>query len=118
MKLYHKGSGKKYTPPKHFDMTSEVVFGPDSGCNNAAISISTLKKGAGSDDDVHEVSDQIFYILQGAMNVYAEGKFLHRVSAGDAIMIEAGDIHAVLNEGDEDCIFYSVTTPPIEDRMK
>jgi quercetin dioxygenase-like cupin family protein len=99
-------------------MTSEMVFDPDSNSKNAAISISTLKKGAGSYDDVHEHSDQIFYILQGTMNVYAENKFLYSVSAGDAILIEAGDIHAVLNEEDEDCIFYSVTTPPILNRMK
>ena len=114
MKIYHKGSGKKYTPLNHFDMTTEVVFNPEMGSEHANITISTLKKGAGSHDEVHESSDQIFYVLQGVISVYAHGQLLHRVLAGDAIMVQAGEVHAVTNEHDEDCIFYAVTVPPLE----
>ncbi|OQB24365.1 MAG: Cupin domain protein [Firmicutes bacterium ADurb.Bin182] len=114
MKIYKKGTGEKYTPFSHFDMTTEVIFNPDLGCKKANITLSTLKKGAGSFDEVHEHSDQIFYVLKGQMKVYAGGKLLHTVSQGDAIMVEAGEVHAVINEDDEECVYYAVTVPPLD----
>ena len=114
MKIHKKETGEKYTPFNHFDMTTEVIFNPAMGCKNMNITLSTLQKGAGSSDEVHEYSDQAFYVLAGTMSVYSEGTLLHRVSAGDAILVEAGEVHAVLNEHDEECVYYAVTVPPLE----
>ncbi len=114
MKVYRKDTGEKYTPFTHFNMTTEVIFNPDKGCKQANITLSTLEKGAGSTDEIHDHSDQIFYILQGQMKVFAEGKLLEVLNKGDAIMVEAGDKHAVINELDEQCIYYAVTVPPLD----
>lgn len=114
MKIYKQGTGKKYTPFNHFGMTTEAVFNPELGSKHVNITISTIPKGAGSDDEVHENSDQIFYVMSGIMSVFCEGKLLHTVEKGNAIMIEAGDVHAVMNESDEDLVFYAVTAPPLE----
>ena len=114
MKVYKKGEGEKYTPFDHFGMTTQVVFNPELGCEKANITLSTLPKGGGSVDELHENSDQIFYILQGELKMSAEGKLLHILSVGDAVMVEAGDIHAVINNGDEDCTFLAITVPPLD----
>ena len=114
MKVYRKDTGEKYTPFTHFGMTTQVIFNPDMGFKKANITLSTLKKGAGSSDEVHEYSDQVFYILQGQMKVFADGELLQTVSQGDAILVEAGDKHAVINELDEECIYYAVTVPPLD----
>ena len=114
MKVYRKGSGKKYTPFSHYNMTTQVIFNPDMGCKNANITLSTISKGAGSVDEVHENSDQIFYVLQGEMKVSANGELLQVLHEGDAIMVEAGDPHAVTTDGEEECIYYAVTVPPLE----
>ena len=114
MKIYRKGTGKKYMPFTHFGMTTEVIFNPEMGCKKVNITLSILKKGAGSTDEIHDYSDQVFYVLQGQMKVFAEGKLLETVNKGDAIMVEAGDKHAVLNELDEECIYYAITVPPLE----
>ena len=114
MKIYRKGTGEKYTPFTHFNMTTEVIFNPDMGCKKANITLSTLTKGAGSTDEIHEHSDQVFYVLQGQMKVYAKGELLATVNKGDAVMVEAGEPHAVLNEIEEECMYYAVTVPPLD----
>ncbi len=114
MKVYCKGAGERYTPFSHFGMTTQVIFNPESGCKHANITLSTVQKGAGSVDEVHENSDQVFYVLKGEARVSANGKLLHVLHEGDAIMIEAGDIHAVTNECDEDCVYIAVTVPPLD----
>ena len=114
MKVYRKDSGERYTPFDHFGMTTQVVFNPDGGCEKANITLSTLPQGGGSVDEVHESSDQIFYMLKGQMKISANGELLHTVHAGDAVLITAGDIHAVINDGEEDCTFLAITVPPLE----
>ena len=114
MKVYRKGTGEKYTPFNHFDMTTQVIFNPDTGCPKVNATLTTLKKGAGSNDEVHETSDQLFFMLQGTMNVFARGSLIETLNAGDALLVDAGDIHAVRNEEDTDVIFLAITVPPLE----
>jgi len=115
MKVYRKGTGEKYTPFTHFDMTTEVIFNPAMGCEKVNITLSVLQKGAGSTDEIHPYSDQVFYMLQGQMQVFAEGKLLQTLNKGDAILVQAGDKHAVINPIDEECIYYAITVPPLEE---
>lgn len=114
MKVYRKGTGEKYTPFDHFDMTTQVIFNPEGGSKHANVTLSTLGKGSFSVDEVHENSDQIFYIIKGEMKVSAHGELLQVLHEGDALMVEAGDVHAVVNDGEEDCVFCAITVPPLE----
>ncbi|HSR12897.1 MAG TPA: cupin domain-containing protein [Thermodesulfobacteriota bacterium] len=114
MKFYRKGTGEKYTPFDHFGMATQVIFNPDGGCNKANVTLSTLPKGAGSNDEVHEKSDQIFYMLRGTMTVSAKGRVLAKVSEGDGVFVEAGDVHSVRNDGDVPAVYLAVTVPPLD----
>ncbi len=114
MKVYRKGSGEKYTPFDHFDMTTQVIFNPETGSPKANVTLTTLPKGSGSHDEVHENSDQLFYMIQGNMKVYAQDKLIYTVKEGDAVLVTAGDIHAVRNEDDEDVKFVAITVPPLD----
>lgn len=114
MQVYRKNSGEKYTPFDHFNMQTQVIFNPQGGCTKANVTLTTLPKGSGSNDEVHPNSDQIFYMLQGIMNVSAHGNLLHILNAGDAILVKAGETHAVINEHEEDVKFVAVTVPPLE----
>ncbi len=113
MKVYQKGTGEKYMPFDHFGMSTQVLFNPDLGSPKANITLSTLPKNGGSHDEVHEASDQYFYIVKGSLKMSAHGKLLYTLREGDAIMVEAGDVHAVINENDEDCVFVAITVPPL-----
>lgn len=114
MKFYRNGSGEKYTPFDHFDMTTQVIFNPETGSPKANVTLSTLEQGSGSHDEVHPNSDQIFYILTGTLNVMAEGAMLGSAGPGDAVLVSAGDVHAVGNGGEGPCSFVAITVPPLE----
>lgn len=114
MNIYRGGSGEKYTPFSHYDMTTQVVFNPQGGCPKANVTLSTLRKGAGSNDEVHDHSDQMFYVIRGSMSVYAGGEHKAQVEQGDAILVQAGEAHSVVNHQDGECVYYAVTVPPLE----
>lgn len=114
MKIYRNSTGEKYTPFDHFDMKTQVIFNPDGGCKKANVTLSTLSKGSGSHDEVHEHSDQIFYIIQGSLQIYSRGQLLADLHQGDAALVEAGDIHAVRNEEELDAVLLVVTVPPLD----
>jgi len=114
MRVYRKDTGEKYTPFNHFGMATQVIFNLDTGSEHANVTLSTIPKGAGSDDEVHDSSDQIFYIIRGEMKVSANGELLDVLHAGDGLLVEAGDAHAVANDGDEDCVFCCITVPPLD----
>lgn len=114
MKVYRKDTGEKYTPFSHFGMTTQVIFNPDGGCKHANITLSTISRGSGSVDEVHENSDQIICVLKGELKVSANGRLLHVLHPGDAVMIEAGDIHATTNDCEEECAYYCITVPPLD----
>ena len=114
MKVYRKGSGEKYTPFDHFNMTTQVIFNPETGSSKANVTLTTLAKGSGSNDEIHENSDQILYMIQGTMKIYAHDELIYSVKEGDAVLVTAGDIHAVRNEDEEDVKFIAITVPPLD----
>jgi len=114
MKVYRKGTGEKYTPFDHFDMTTQVIFNPETGSPKANVTLTTLAKGSGSNDEIHENSDQLLYMIQGTMKIYAHDELISTIKEGDAALVSAGDTHAVRNEDEEDVKFIAVTVPPLE----
>ena len=114
VKVYRKNTGERYTPFNHFDMTTQVIFNPEGGCPKVNCTLSTFKKGARSDDEIHERSDQIFYMIQGTVKVYAHNRLIETLNAGDALLVHAGDTHAVRNEDDQEAVFFVVTVPPLD----
>lgn len=114
MKIYRRGTGEKYTPFNHYAMETQVVFNPEGGCRRANCTLTTLPKGSGSHDEVHEGSDQIFYMIRGSMRIYARGALPAEVGEGDAVFVEAGEAHSVRNEEDRDAVFFAVTVPPLD----
>ena len=87
MQIYREGTGEKYTPFNHFDMTTQVIFNPEGGCPKVNVTLTTLPEGSGSVDEIHEHSDQIFYMVQGTMNVYAHDELLETLTVGDAMLV-------------------------------
>ncbi len=114
MKVHRKGTGEKYTPFNHFDMSTQVIFNPDNGSKKANVTLSTVKGGAGSVDEVHENSDQIFVVLTGEMTVMSEGVLVDKLYEGDALLVSAGDIHAIINTSEADCSYIAITVPPLD----
>ena len=100
MKFYRNGSSEMYTPFAHFDMTTRVICDPETGSNRANCALSTLEKGSGSGDEVRSNSDQIFNVLASTLNILAKGVLRGAAGPGDAVLVTAGDAHAVGNGGE------------------
>ncbi len=82
MKIFRRGTGEQYTPFDHFGMETQVIFNPEGGCPKANITLSRFPKDSGSNDEVHEDSDQVFYIIQGKLKFCARGQVMAEIGEG------------------------------------
>ncbi len=62
----------------------------------------------------HEVSEQIWCAQSGAGLLLLEHERTRRFVAGDVVRFAAGDVHGLLNDGDEVFEYIAVTSPPID----
>ena len=113
MIVVRKGEGKRFVPPGHAKMEAEKLFGPENRSQRAVIHLSTLLPGGGMEEEVHEHSDQVFYVLSGSIAARSRGEQVGILQAGDGIHIEEGEPHAFRNEGDVPCVLYILTVPPL-----
>lgn len=61
----------------------------------------------------HETSEQIWYAIKGTGKLLLENEDEKRFSVGDVVRFADGDVHGLLNDGTEEFVYVSVTTPPI-----
>ena len=113
MVVVRKDKGDKFVPAGHDKMEARKLFGPENGSYGATIHLSTLQSGGGMVEEVHETSDQVFYVLAGNIAAISKGKQIAALQAGDGIHIEAGEPHSFRNEGQNPCILYILTVPPL-----
>jgi len=66
-----------------------------------------LAPGASIGAHVHESSSEIIYILQGTGKVLYDGKY-EEVRAGLCHYCPKGHEHSLINDSDEDLIFFAV----------
>jgi quercetin dioxygenase-like cupin family protein len=113
MIVVRKGQGEKFVPTGHAKMEAEKLFGTENGSQRATIHLSTLLPGGGMEEEVHDSSDQVFYVLSGSIVARSKGEQVGILQTGDGIHIAAGEPHAFRNEGQEDCVLYILTVPSL-----
>ncbi len=85
---------------KHFNMRAY-----DDGCNK--IMLDRLEPGASIGLHTHEGSSEIIFILSGKGKVLYDGSF-ETVEAGQCHYCPMGHEHSLMNDSDDDLIFYAV----------
>ena len=113
MVVVKKDSGKRFVPAGHSRMEATQLFGPQNGSAGATVHLSTLQRGGGMSEEVHEHSDQVFYVLAGAVQAYSAGRHQGALGPGDGVHVPAGESHGFRNDGSEPCVLYVLTVPPI-----
>ena len=73
-----------------------------------------LEIGANQPRHVHESSEQIWYAIQGTGKILLADNKEQEFSTGDVVRFAENDIHGLRNDGNEEFIYVSVTTPPID----
>ncbi len=70
---------------------------------------SSYAPGVSTGYHLHDVSDEIIFILEGTCKVLHEGKE-ERLSPGDCHYCKLGESHAVINDGNADLVMFAVVT--------
>lgn len=72
-----------------------------------------LEAGAVQPRHVHKASEQVWYAVKGKGQLLLADDAAEDFSAGDVVRFADGDIHGLLNNSDDEFIYISVTSPPI-----
>ena len=84
-----------------------------TGSHRSQIASMNLKAGGSSGEygNEHAHADQILYVVEGEAEVIVEGR-TERLSAGDAVLIEAGEPHQINAVGKNPLRTFNVYAPP------
>lgn len=100
---------------KNTGVTSRQIICPDNS-NSDMVTITEvhLEPAAVQSRHSHEYSEQIWYALKGSGKLLLAEGGEKPFTAGDAVRFEPNDIHGLHNDSDEEFVYISVTSPPID----
>ena len=73
-----------------------------------------LEVGASQPIHRHDTSEQIWYAVHGTGKLLLADEKEMIFKAGDVVRFADNDIHGLLNDGDTEFVYVSVTSPPID----
>lgn len=95
-------------------VVSRQLLNPDnSESTRVTITEVHVEAGANQPRHVHESSEQIWYAVKGSGKLLLENDTIMPFNAGDVVRFADKDVHGLLNDGEEEFIYISVTAPPI-----
>ena len=101
-------------PPGHFAAFSKMLVHPSNADTRYFdFRISSYQPKGYAEVHVHEIAENIYYILQGKGIVELDGK-RHLVEPHMVVHIPAGVRHGIFNTGLEDLIFIVAASPPAD----
>ncbi|HMO13479.1 MAG TPA: cupin domain-containing protein [Pirellulaceae bacterium] len=116
--LVVRGQEIGFTPASHEDFQRPGVLKKVLATREAFVegrvqmlNWSLCPKGSAFRKHFHEDMQETFVILNGAVRMEVAGETVH-LQAGDAILIEAREVHQMFNIGDEDVtyIVFGIST--------
>jgi quercetin dioxygenase-like cupin family protein len=72
-----------------------------------------LEVGASQPRHTHDASEQIWYATKGSGKLLLADDKTREFKAGDVVRFADKDVHGLLNDGDTEFVYVSVTAPPI-----
>jgi len=95
-------------------VVSRQLLNPDnSESRRVTITEVHLEVGACQPRHTHEASEQIWYATKGSGKLLLADDTEKEFSAGDVVRFADKDVHGLLNDGDTEFVYISVTAPPI-----
>ncbi len=101
-------------PPGHFHAYSKMLVHPtNSQTRHFDFRLSSYQPKGYAEVHVHEVAENIYYILQGKGIIELDGA-RHLVEPHMVIHIPPGVRHGIFNTGLEDLLFVVAASPPAD----
>ena len=96
-------------------VVSRQLLNPDnSSSERVTITEVRLEAGAIQPRHTHNASEQIWYAIQGSGKLLLADEKEMVFKVGDVVRFADNDIHGLLNDGDTEFVYISVTSPPID----
>ncbi len=97
--------------PGHTVCFGKEIAGEMLGIDTYALKYGEFGKGGVSSEHTHDVGEHVFYILEGALTIYADGKE-YTARAGEALYVPCGIPHSSANAFEGTTKYIALTTPP------
>lgn len=95
-------------------VVSRQLLNPDnSESRRVTITEVHLEIGACQPRHTHEASEQIWYATKGCGKLLLADDEEKEFRAGDVVRFADKDVHGLLNDGDTEFVYVSVTAPPV-----
>ena len=95
-------------------VVSRQLLNPEnSSSERVTITEVHLEIGACQPRHTHDVSEQIWYATKGTGKLLLGDDKEREFCAGDVVRFADKDVHGLLNDGNEEFVYVSVTAPPI-----
>lgn len=111
IKVIHVSENPVEPVPGHVGCTAQEIAGDLLGIKSCVFKFGVYDPGGTADEHVHAQSEHIFYILTGAMTVFANGKS-YTAKAGEGMHVPAGIPHSAINAAKGYTTYVAVTLPP------
>ena len=95
-------------------VSRQLINPENSKSERVTITEVHLDVGASQPRHKHDTSEQIWYAIQGSGKLLLADEKEMLFKAGDVVRFADNDIHGLLNDGDTEFIYISVTSPPID----
>lgn len=95
-------------------VSRQLINPENSKSERVTITEVHLDVGASQPRHKHDTSEQIWYAIKGSGKLFLVDDKEMIFKAGDVVRFSDGDIHGLLNDGDTEFVYISVTSPPID----
>ena len=95
-------------------VSRQLINPENSKSEQVTITEVHLEIGASQPRHKHNTSEQIWYAVQGSGKLLLADEKEMIFKAGDVVRFAENDIHGLLNDGDTEFVYISVTSPPID----
>ncbi|MCC8042565.1 MAG: cupin domain-containing protein [Oscillospiraceae bacterium] len=94
-------------------VSRQLLNSDNSQSKRVTITEVHLEIGATQPRHTHDTSEQIWYATKGVGKLLLADNKEMTFKAGDVVRFADKDIHGLLNNGDTEFVYISVTAPPI-----
>lgn len=98
----------------HGVVSRQLLNPANSASERVTITEVHLEAGACQPRHTHENAEQIWYATKGRGKLLLSDNAQKDFCAGDVARFCAGDVHGLLNDGDAEFVYISVTAPPLD----
>jgi quercetin dioxygenase-like cupin family protein len=99
-----------------FQVSHQLLWNENSHSERITITKVHVYPGKTNNRHRHETSEQIWIALKGKGSLLLDDNATLEFFEGDVVRFADGDTHGIMNTSDEEFIYISVTSPPINFR--